>query len=675
MLFEPSPAYPSRRHHAKDPRMFPDSTTSCARRSLLAFAFALAAQLAACGGGGGGEAPAPSPGPAPAPVPAPGPAPGPAPAPAPLNGDAAGTLYFGGPGSTVAFDLATGITQVIRTQDASLMPSPGGDRFTFSADSPADRYDLDRLWITGPDGIVQAWFDVADGLRGPGQLSPDGTRVLVDWSTDDDATIYVPTVFDLTGKVLARYPGFTDYAWLPDGGLVLAKGDAIWRVGASLGAPAVIRHFPDEQPGFLSPSPDGTRLAFDLGDTGVLANHVWLMNIDGSDARQLTTSSLNEDGAGWSPDGRTLALRQGIAYAAEAGGVPGAPCPEIWLVPADATAIVALDPADATTPARRLQQLQPDGTVRGSVCAFSVPQWRVAPPALPHDDGSAFAGGGRNAGLGGRLWANDAYDDVLFDLSTGEPTFSFTEALGDWAVIAPAGDEVVVSVSDPASGDIDGDALRIVGLDGKTHSYFEVPEFLSGPPRLSPDGQTIAIAWNSEANDDPAAVDIVTLFGRDGSVKARVQDYGDWAWLPDGRLLVVQGAQVDAIDATFQHLAPVAQFPEGVDGIAVSPDGRRLAFTMASHVWTSALDGSELRQLTVSGGSESTPVWSPDGRAVAFRFQSELGGCPLVYAVPADGQRVFVGQAGVASSALPVTVDDRGTVRTLCAFSQMAWLP
>ena len=650
------------------------SMSSPARRAALAFSFGFAALVAACGGGGGGGSDVPE-SPPPAPAPGPGsPAPGPGPAPAPLNGDFAGTLYFEGPGSSLAFDIATGLTQALRTQSSALMPSRAADHFTFTGDSPADPVDTDRLSITGADGIVQSSFDVEDGLRDAGALSPDGTRVAANWSRLGDATLTNPTVFDLTGHVLQRYPGYTDYAWMPDGGLVLAKGDSIWRVAPDLGTPQLVQTFPNDAPGFLAPSPDGTRLAFVLGSRDLLQNHVWLMNMDGSGAHQLTTSSANEDGAGWSDDGRFLALRQGIAYGGLQGGIPGVPCPQLWIVPSDATGLVPLDATNSSTPARLLRQVNPDGTTQDGVCAFGVPAWRGAPPTLPASNGTSFSGAGVNAGLAGHLWLDDAFQDVVFDVSTGQASAQYADATGDVTSLSPAGDEIVVSSLETDSHDLSANSLRIVGLDGTTHAYFEKPEFLSGTPQLSPDGQSIAVQWNADALGDPAGKDIVTVFGRDGTVKQRIHGYQGWSWLADGRLLVNSGNEVDVVDADFRTLTKLAVFPDAVSDVVGSPDLTHLAFVMGSHVWTSQLDGSVPAQLTVSGGYESTPAWSPDGRAIALRLHPELGTCPVVHVVPADGQRVFVGQAGVGSSALALTVTDRGTTGSICSFSRLAWV-
>ena len=63
---------------------------------------------------------------------------------------------------------------------------------------------------------------------------------------------------------------------------------------------------------------------------------------------------------------------------------------------------------------------------------------------------------------------------------------------------------------------------------------------------------------------------------------------------------------------------------------AISTD--RIAFIYAGDLWTCDLDGGNVRRLTSSPGTESSPAFSPDGKWIAFSAQYE--GNIDVYVVP-----------------------------------------
>ncbi len=66
---------------------------------------------------------------------------------------------------------------------------------------------------------------------------------------------------------------------------------------------------------------------------------------------------------------------------------------------------------------------------------------------------------------------------------------------------------------------------------------------------------------------------------------------------------------------------------------AVSAD--HIAFIYAEDLWVANADGSEPRRLTVSEGIESNPVFSPDGKWIAFSAQYD--GNVDVYVIPVEG--------------------------------------
>lgn len=68
---------------------------------------------------------------------------------------------------------------------------------------------------------------------------------------------------------------------------------------------------------------------------------------------------------------------------------------------------------------------------------------------------------------------------------------------------------------------------------------------------------------------------------------------------------------------------------------ALSPNGDKVAYASASHVWVSNIDGSSPVQLTTSGGFNTRPVWSPDASKIVF--YSTRDGNSEIYVMNANG--------------------------------------
>ena len=61
----------------------------------------------------------------------------------------------------------------------------------------------------------------------------------------------------------------------------------------------------------------------------------------------------------------------------------------------------------------------------------------------------------------------------------------------------------------------------------------------------------------------------------------------------------------------------------------------QVAFLYASDIWIANRDGSNPRRLTVHKGLKSAPVFSPDGRQIAFSGNYDGNTC--VYVIPTEG--------------------------------------
>ncbi|MFC1573497.1 hypothetical protein ACFL6M_07880, partial [Candidatus Eisenbacteria bacterium] len=72
---------------------------------------------------------------------------------------------------------------------------------------------------------------------------------------------------------------------------------------------------------------------------------------------------------------------------------------------------------------------------------------------------------------------------------------------------------------------------------------------------------------------------------------------------------------------------------------APSPDGSSIAFSYQGDIWVVPREGGEARRLTVHPAYDAIPIWSPDGRHIAFR--SDRDGNQDVYVIPMEGGRIF----------------------------------
>lgn len=87
---------------------------------------------------------------------------------------------------------------------------------------------------------------------------------------------------------------------------------------------------------------------------------------------------------------------------------------------------------------------------------------------------------------------------------------------------------------------------------------------------------------------------------------------------------------------------PYRQVTRGVGapyGTRLSPDGRRLAFTLPRHgsqaIFVISIEGGEPKQLTDWKYDSSRPSWSPDGRRIAFA--TNRSGAKDIWVMDADG--------------------------------------
>ena len=113
----------------------------------------------------------------------------------------------------------------------------------------------------------------------------------------------------------------------------------------------------------------------------------------------------------------------------------------------------------------------------------------------------------------------------------------------------------------------------------------------------------------------------------------------------DGVLAYLPGSSVGA--GTVPHLmskdgrlTPTKAGPSNWFSVAFAPDASRFALEIRDasfDIWLYELERGTLTRMTTDPASESRPVWTPDGRRIAFASTRGDGSTPNLYWQPADG--------------------------------------
>jgi TolB protein len=299
---------------------------------------------------------------------------------------------------------------------------------------------------------------------------------------------------------------------------------------------------------------------------------------------------------------------------------------------------------------------------------------------LIKDDGTGLRRLTQNAGLGGAAWSPDGRKLVFVE----RPQRS-------GAACRPAGrchDEIYVINTDGTglrrltrNAVSDGgpvwspDGRRIAftrDRDPQTVNIYVMNADGTGQRRLTPNIRRrpwIELAWSPDwkkiafiaSGGRRGAADIFVI-NADGSdlrnVTNTVTTSFDFAWSPDGRRIAYLegnpgGAPLSVVNADGTGKRRLTG-PLMVDlgSPSWSQDGRTIAFTGGSVIYSVHADGSGLRKLTAGPGFNFAPRWSPDGRRILFLSSRDdlVHHEPDLFVMNADGsaQRNLTHTPGVS---------------------------
>jgi len=161
--------------------------------------------------------------------------------------------------------------------------------------------------------------DIAEGkiveefvYRSPGRnayctgfLSHDQSHILVlSNDLEDGVTIlkrngeFVTRLMDINGEPVDRFNAAR--LWLPGNALLLTHGNYIIKLNPPYTSGKLIKEMEHENWGELTVNHQGSQMAMQI------ANHIYTMDMEGNNLRQVTTSNFNESVPEFSPDGKHL---------------------------------------------------------------------------------------------------------------------------------------------------------------------------------------------------------------------------------------------------------------------------------------------------------------------------------------------------------------------------------
>ena len=379
----------------------------------------------------------------------------------------------------------------------------------------------------------------------------------------------------------------------------------------------------------LDVSPDGQEIVFDLvGD-------LYLLPMEGGEARRITSGMAWDDMARFSPDGEQ------IAFISDRSGSDN-----LWLIGRDGTGLRAITKEVDFTLSSPV--FTPDGEyiVARRFGSYPTPENYLTnvPLWMYHVD----------IGKGFEIYPKDGDRTT----NTG-PAFSpdgtlmyFSSHAGGYA-----GEQVT--------------QYQVMEMNRSTGETRRITSGYGGGlrPIASPDGRYLVYATRRDAVTALRIRDLHTMeeewlvasMQRDDQEGYAPNDVlPGYAFTPDSRAVVFTGdGKIKRVDVATREVSTIP-FTARVEQDAVprlmveqriddgplpvrqlqwanqSPDGRWLTFTAVGKTWVTELGGGAPRRLTDSQLREYAPAFSPDGRWIAFVARSDAEGAKLVR-VPAGG--------------------------------------
>ena len=155
------------------------------------------------------------------------------------------------------------------------------------------------------DGTIVKQFKyyATDGDIAVGTLSPNGKMIAIHPTFSDGIVIT-----DLDGNVIETLMSIDnvkiekDPVWMPDNTLLISHKQFLLKTDATFTEVSTVKAFDFQDWESPAVSRDGSKIAF------VASKHIWMMNADGTNMKQITNSNQAESSPAFSPDGKFLLI-------------------------------------------------------------------------------------------------------------------------------------------------------------------------------------------------------------------------------------------------------------------------------------------------------------------------------------------------------------------------------
>ena len=336
-------------------------------------------------------------------------------------------------------------------------------------------------------------------------------------------------------------------------------------------------------------SPDGDQIVFVLTTTDPVANsresHIWLMNADGSDQRQLTQGSAGESSPRWSADGHSILFLSNRDNESQVWRLPlsGGEAYRVTSLPTEVSEFaVSPDSQHLLLITRVFPDCTTDSCNRTRLKDASDNANR--PRLYDHllfrhwnrwDDGRINCMVLQNIEGGSRRQLPTGRFDAPTTALTGNIDYAFS----------PDGSEIRFAMctdSVPAIR-VDNNLYSIPAEGGALSQMTSMPG-LESDPQYSPDGRFISLLTAERPGYESDQRDLV-LFDRKAKTMTNIttgfdRSVGEYVWAPDGEDIYFLGIdhgfnmvwRVDIASHSVELLAGDAVYSQ----LQVSPDGRYL---------------------------------------------------------------------------------------------------